>query len=247
VSHLIRFAEKFINPLLSKCLGFRVIRSYPSFDEVRNRLVKELGIECAIDGGANLGQWAMRLREHNKSIKIFSFEPVSFTFAQLSKNSAEDTRWEVANYALGEFEVLSKINLSDNSSMSASIKDPLFHIEVYPSVKFENFETIQVIRLDASRIVDEPGPLLLKLDVQGFEHEALKGAGKILSRVALVEIETSFREMYAGELKHTDLIAWLEGQGFTIYTIAPPALDQLGRIGYLDCLLLNTSFEGKLK
>jgi len=107
--------------------------------------------------------------------------------------------------------------------------------------------TIQVVRLDESRIKDELGPLLLKLDVQGFEHEALKGASALLDKVALIEIETSFREMYAGELKHTELITYLESQGFTIYTIAPPAIDELGRIGYLDCLLLNTSFESKLK
>jgi FkbM family methyltransferase len=176
-----------------------------------------------------------------------SFEPVSFTFAQLSKNSAKDSNWEIENYALGEFEASADINLSDNSSMSASIKDPLMHTEIYPSVKFENSETIQVIRLDESRVKDELGPLLLKLDVQGFEHEALKGASALLDKVALIEIETSFREMYAGELKHTELITYLESKGFTIYTIAPPAIDKLGRIGYLDCLLLNTEFERNLK
>jgi len=247
MKNLTQFADTFLNPLLSRYIGFRIIRSFPTFDEVRNRLIKELQILSAIDGGANQGQWAMRLRGQNKEINIFSFEPVSFTFEALSKNAANDTKWEVLNFALGEFAGLKQINLSDNLSMSASIKDPLDHLEVYPSVKFENSESIKVIRLDESGAANEPGPLLLKLDVQGFELEALKGARLIMKKVALIEIETSFREMYTGEVKHTQLITWLESEGFTIYTIAPPAIDKLGRIGYLDCLLLNTTFEEKLK
>ena len=240
------FAESLINPLIAKYFGFRVIRNFPQFDEVRNELIEKLKIEVIIDGGANRGQWTKRLRDQIKDHKVISFEPVVENFQYLVKELSSDVNWSGMNCALGEAEGSSTINLSNNMSMSASLKEPLKHVDVYPTVKFENSEVIHVKRLDEFDFFNGPGPFFLKLDVQGFELEALKGATGILNKVALIEVETSFREMYRGEVLHTQLVSWMEERGFSVFTIAPPAIDKSGRIGYLDVLLVNESFEKKL-
>jgi FkbM family methyltransferase len=239
-------AESLINPLIAKCFGFRVIRNFPQFDEVRNELIEKLNIEIIIDGGANRGQWTKRLRDQIIDRKVISFEPVAENFQHLAKELSNDINWTGMNYALGETEGSSTINLSNNMSMSASLKEPLNHVDVYPTVKFENAEVINVKRLDEFDFFNGPGPFFLKLDVQGYELEALKGATEILDKVALIEVETSFREMYKGEVLHTQLVSWMEERGFSVFTIAPPAIDKSGRIGYLDVLLINNSYETNL-
>ncbi len=56
-----------------------------------------------------------------------------------------------------------------------------------------------------TRLVDEvpaqdlAAPALLKLDVQGFELQALSGCEDLLERFARVTVECSFVALYAGQ------------------------------------------------
>ena len=56
--------------------------------------------------------------------------------------------------------------------------------------------------------------ILLKIDVQGYENKVLKGAENILSLVKVVIVETSFRELYEGQVLFADIYQLLSKQGF---------------------------------
>lgn len=231
-----------LNPLMGQLFGFRIVRSYPKLEEVRNSLIKDLCVKTAFDGGANQGQWANRLRKNNSEIKIISFEPVTEAFNRLVQNAESDSNWITHNLALGQEEGVVKINLANNDFMSSSIRTPSNHLSSFPTVEFSNFEEIKVMRLDS--IIDnaESNRSLLKLDVQGFEFEALNGAGSLLDNIALIELETSFRPMYKGEKIHSQILCWLEERNFEVYSVSQPSVDKAGRVGYIDCLLVNTRF-----
>ena len=234
-----------VNPFVGKLTGFRVVRNFPKLDEIRNYLIKVLEISTAIDGGANQGQWASRLRRENRDIRIISFEPVSAPYKYLHTLSSKDSLWSTFNFALGDTNEVGQINLASNEAMSSSIFDPTRHKEDFPNVKFQGFETIEIKRLDSLDLNAGDGNLLLKLDVQGYEINALKGAEKLLNQVALIEIETAFHPMYDGELKHSEILKWLEDRNFEVYSIGQPSLDAKGRVGYVDCLLINSSLDAK--
>jgi FkbM family methyltransferase len=243
---ILEWLDGSLNPLLAKLTGFRVVRDFPKLDDVRNSILNKLEIGIAIDGGANQGQWAKRLRNSFPLIQINSFEPVSSQYQILYDNSKSDHNWNVFNEALGSVEGSANINLASNDSMSASLRNPTQHLQAHPTVTFRGTEKISIKRLDSFDFGKKEDLLFLKLDVQGFEIDALLGSEKILNNVAMIEVETSYRQMYEGEMNHTNLVSWLESRGFEVFTISQPSFDRNGRVGYLDCLLVNSKFIDKI-
>jgi len=77
-------------------------------------------IDCVLDVGANSGQFSKNLRRIGYKRQIISFEPILSAFNELKKNSKKDKKWEVFNFALGDDEKESEINISQNS-LSSSI------------------------------------------------------------------------------------------------------------------------------
>ena len=62
--------------------------------------------------------------------------------------------------------------------------------------------------------IDLIPPVLLKLDVQGYEAKVLAGAERTLSRCDYVIIEMSMARMYEGETEFTDLLRLMNNYGF---------------------------------
>src|SRR5688500_838283 len=69
-------------------------------------------------------------------------------------------------------------------------------------------------RAPARGAVEIPPSALLKLDLQGFELEALRGAPATLGRVRYVLIEIGLRSNYVGEPPFEALYDLLRGAGF---------------------------------
>jgi hypothetical protein len=65
-----------------------------------------------------------------------------------------------------------------------------------------------------------PTPDLLKLDVQGYELEVLRGAEATLRQTRAVLCEVSFREFYTGQPLFTEVVAYLGARGFTLHALA---------------------------
>lgn len=57
-------------------------------------------------------------------------------------------------------------------------------------------------------------PILLKIDVQGFEDRVIGGAGKFLERVRWVLMEVSFSKLYEGERDFETIVELLNKHGF---------------------------------
>jgi hypothetical protein len=86
---------------------------------------------------------------------------------------------------------------------------------------------VEIDTLDAMfEGVDLPGPVLLKLDVQGYEMAALRGARVLLNRVDAVLTEASFVPFYEGQALFDELHAWLTEAGFRLTGGAMSAVSQ---------------------
>ena len=71
-------------------------------------------------------------------------------------------------------------------------------------------------------------PALLKLDVQGFEMDALRGCESLLHKFDLIYCECSFIELYTGQKLASDVIAWLAERDFPIKGIYNMSYDSDG-------------------
>lgn len=101
-------------------------------------------------------------------------------------------------------------------------------------------EEIEIVRLDSLDTSDWPKPWLLKVDVEGFELEVLRGAGELLSHVDMIIAELSVVSSYEGEgaSLHKSL-AEIERLGFDLADIINmQARGRTGRIALIDGVFL---------
>jgi len=92
---------KLINKTVKKVfrkLGFDLTRYNPASSQ--NARILEFfsiyKISTVLDVGANIGQFAMGLRESGYKRRIISFEPLSEAYSHLLINSKNDPNWIIA-------------------------------------------------------------------------------------------------------------------------------------------------------
>ena len=98
-------------------------------------------------------------------------------------------------------------------------------------------EEIEITKLDISIPVTETVGIL-KIDVQGYELEVLKGAINTLLRTSIILLEMNNHDGYKGSPKYYELDEFLRNQKFTLYDIFPSTKDD-GRLKEWDSLYIN--------
>ena len=79
-------------------------------------------------------------------------------------------------------------------------------------------------------------PILLKLDLQGYELEALKGAKSILPKCEYVLTEVEFKASNQDEPTFADLQEYLAKYGFRFIHPVAFSRDEFGEISQMDAL-----------
>lgn len=84
-------------------------------------------------------------------------------------------------------------------------------------------------------------PSLLKVDVQGFEAEVLRGAEGILPCIDEALVECSFEPLYDGQTLADRVIRWLDERGLVLRGIYSPSYGRDGRSLQADFHFLRES------
>ncbi len=113
-------------------------------------------------------------------------------------------------------------------------------VALYPGTAEAATATVRVAPLrEFLPAADVRPPALLKLDVQGYELEALRGCEDLLDRFAYVYAECSFVELYGGQALADEVIAWLRERGFTLRGVHNMDYDSGGRAIQADFLFVR--------
>jgi len=193
------------------------------------RILDHHGIDAVLDVGANVGQYATRLRQGGWGGRIVSFEPLPDAHAALAKAAASDALWEIApRMALGASAGTVSLNVSAESDMSSALPFVPEMADLLDSAAYTGTVTAPLARLDEvfGEHVGSTGRVLLKIDTQGTEAAVLEGATGVLDRICGIQLELSIVLVYQGELTYLDMIAALGELGFQPALFIPGYFNQ---------------------
>ncbi len=217
-------------------------------DEAMRVLLREHGIDLILDVGANVGQFAQAILALGYSGRIVSFEPLSSAHAVLLAESRDNPRWQVAERCcLGEREGEVEINVSQKSISSSLLPILPEHVALSREATYVGRETVTMHRLDAIAplFLGESRAPFLKIDVQGYEEQVLRGAQETLDRLVGLQIELSMCPVYDGQTLFLPLVDRIIGLGFTPYRFVPSFMDpRNGRWLQADGLFFRDARSG---
>jgi len=195
------------------------------------------GLRTVIDVGANRGQFALTARHCHPDARVISFEPLSSAATIYRAVFDGDSRATVVNTALGPAPGEAVINVSGLDHSSSLLPITATQEALFPGTAQVGTETVRVSRL-AEHVTAIERPALLKIDVQGFELQALAGCEDLLDSFDWVYVECSFMELYKGQAFADDIIAWLRERGFAISGVFDVAYDADGNAVQGDFLFV---------
>lgn len=174
------------------------------------------GIKTVLDVGAHMGEFAERIRTILPNAKLVCFEPLETPFTELTRRFAGDTSFRAFRIALGEVPGRCEFHHNEYAPSSSLLKMADLHKEAFTFAVQDKIEVIEVQRLsDVVRGLDVQDPVLLKLDVQGFEDKVIAGGEDVVARSQIILVEVSFEPLYEGGPLFDDIYRILKARGFT--------------------------------
>jgi len=177
--------------------------------------LRTVGVRTILDIGANTGQFASAAQAAFPQAQIYSFEPLPDCFRQLQANLAQAPRFRAFNVGLGR--EAGTVTFQRNTFTASSSVRPMAetHKREFPLTQETTNVSVRLERLDdlADQLILRE-PMLVKIDVQGYEDEVLAGGEQTVRRAAVVLTETSFESLYESQPLFDDIYRTLVGWGF---------------------------------
>lgn len=209
-------------------------------------VLQTLKINHVIDIGAASGQFARSIRDNGYKYKITSIEPLQVSWSKLNAQARRDKLWRVyPRAAMGSSAKLMLINRSENNDSSSFLLVTKKSIQAAPKSAQVQQEAVQVYSLDEvfNDIVNPADTILLKLDVQGYEDQVIKGARDSINLIKAALLEVSIVPMYENQATYQAIISMMGDLGFHPFAFFKGYCNEkTGESLQLDILFLNQRF-----
>lgn len=188
-----------------------------------------------IDVGAGRGQFAVFALHRWPRARIVSFEPLPSSFAKVRQAVGGSPRMDLRGLAVGAAMGSGEFFVTADSDSSSLHRPTAEQTRRFPGTAGVDTDEVKVTTLDAAFDVVE-GPALLKLDLQGGELDALRGAKRLLGSIDAVFAECSFVELYEDQALADEVICFLRDIGFTLRGLFSPTYGEDGTCIQADLL-----------
>ena len=185
----------------------------PAMSEFFSTQLHPVDGDLVIDIGANIGWYSVMFSQlcADTDAQVVCFEPEPDNYALLTHNLQTNDARNTRTFPIG---------LSDNDDGAALhlFGDQNRGRHSLLPINDDNQISVATARLDD--ILDTPEyqnrtPRLIKIDIEGFELIALRGAPKTLERCPMLVTEFSPQYMRQGGLEPVDMLRYLSEFGFT--------------------------------
>lgn len=181
--------------------------------------------DTVLDIGANIGYHSLYCAALlNNTGKVYSFEPIPRLAKQLESSVKINnfSNIQICNFGLAESDQDKKVLYLRDENIGGS---SLFRYENIELVKVMGTTEVALKKLD--NFLPHEKVSLIKIDVEGYEYEALRGAHELLSKChpyILMEYSPIF---YTQENDHKalDLVVYLEEIGYSFFSLQDEGLD----------------------
>jgi FkbM family methyltransferase len=225
--------------------GLAATRGGKPFSLSAFRLVSQVahrvGVPVTVlDVGANKGQFSRAAAVLFPGARIFAFEPLETVAAEWRVNLADVPTASIEVCAVG----------SETGTVTFHPHAYSLSSSVLPLADGAGAEggggagelapvEVPVRRLDdVVAPADLAGPVLCKLDVQGYELEVLRGATDTLRHVDALVVELAFEQHYAGQPLFSEVLDELTARGFRLDVPIDVRRDEAGTVVEMDGLFL---------
>ena len=193
--------------------------------------------KVVIDIGANRGQFALAVRASIPNSYVISFEPLPTPAAIFQRVFSDDDHVILHEAAIGACIETRTMHISHRDDSSSFLPISSVQTALFPGTEEVARAKVHVAPLDKFISADDlHEPAMLKLDVQGFEYEALVGCESLLSYFQAIYCECSFVELYSGQKLASNIIDWLHARDFALIGIYNTSYDRRGRPVQADLL-----------
>lgn len=244
IQKLLSIAKIILSPKGGLLYILSKARSVASF-EINNSLFRlNSHIKTIIDVGANIGQYASASHQFYPNAIIYSFEPVPETFEKLKANTAKTENIKVYSCALGDTEGSIDFFQNEHSHASSVLEVSTEQKEAIPSTSNYKKIEVPVHKLDDFEF---PSPLLrpilLKLDVQGYEKQVLLGGENFVKNVDYLLLEMSFIRMYNDEPLFDEMHDYIKSIGYSLVGPIGSLPSDNGQIMQMDMLYKRNDYN----
>jgi FkbM family methyltransferase len=166
---------------------------------------------ATIDVGANVGAWSQMCRRVFPDTRILAVEPQDPLQAALRETARKLGNVTIAQTLLGARAAAAvPFYVYEFSGMSSVLRDA-----EAPVVGTTSVDMVTLDELVAK--TQFPPAQLMKLDVQGYELEVLRGGARTLAAVEVVLTEVSLLPLYEGAPILHEVVAFMADAGFRVY------------------------------
>jgi FkbM family methyltransferase len=174
-------------------------------------------IPVILDVGANIGQWSLLINSNIAECEIYAFEPAKETFQILKEKTEGFSNIHALNYGCGEANGSNYLFYDEVKSGMASLsKRNLEHL----NLNFEEFEIVEIMRLDEIIKGLSIKPNFLKIDVEGHELAVLKGLGNHINDLKVIQFEFGGTDIDS-RIFFQDFWLFFSNKKFSLYRLTP--------------------------
>lgn len=230
-------------------MGLDVCRRTSSFPnnpfDAQKKLLGGMGITGPVifDLGGHRGETIRQYRARFPDAVVYSFEPFPDSLASLHKNFGNDPMTKIIPMAVAEQPGPRILYINDVDATNSLLPAAASSRRYLPGKGTKG--SIQVDATSIDEFVEShrvETVHILKMDIQGGELMALKGAQRVLKEVQmpLIYTEIMFVPYYKNQPLLNDIWDFLAGYGYSMFDIYFLQRADNGQLGYANALFVST-------
>jgi FkbM family methyltransferase len=228
----------------------RQYRKDPYLDKKNILAAVEPG--AIFDIGAHCGDTTAAYAKHFRESTIYSFEPFADSYSKLKTRFRDNNKVRIFQMAIsdrdGVMDFYSNADSATNSLLPVTSEAEKWS-DLPDDILLKDIVKVKVASIDkfcAKEGIDRI--MILKMDMQGGELQALEGAEKMLTNraICLIYSELLFVPLYVGQAEYHQVCGLLSKFGYRLFDMYNFAYDNSGKIKWCDGLFIGPGIQ-KLK